>query len=81
LCNNYINLSGSWYTKIYAASESVSAWLTKADQSKLLLPQTNVTFSVDSGTNDHTTNVNENINYQQMDGFGASLTDSSSWLI
>ena len=67
--------------KTYAASDPVSVWLTKADQSKLLLPQTNVAFSADSGTNDHTINVNENITYQQMDGFGASLTDSSAWLI
>jgi len=67
--------------KTYAASKSVSVWLTKADQSKLLVPQSNVTFNEDSGTNDHTINVNENVSYQQMDGFGASLTDSSSFLI
>jgi len=54
--------------KVYATNESVSIWLTKADKSKLLLPQTNVAFSADSGVNDHTINVNENITYQQMDG-------------
>ena len=67
--------------KTYAANESVSVWLTKADKSKLLLPQSNVNFSNDSGINDHTINVNENITYQKMDGFRASLTDSSAWLI
>ena len=67
--------------KTYATNDPVSVWVTKADQSKLLLPQANVNFSVDSGTSDHTINVNENITYQQMDGFGASLTDSSSFLI
>ena len=67
--------------KTYATNDPVSVWVTKADQSKLLLPQANVNFSVDSGTSDHTINVNENIPYQQMDGFGASLTDSSSLLI
>ena len=65
--------------KTYAANEPVSVWLTTADKSKLLLPQSNVTFSEDSGTSDHTINVNENVSYQQMDGFGASLTDSSSF--
>ena len=67
--------------KTYAANEPVSVWLTKADKSKLLLPQSSVNFSSDSGTNDRTINVNDNINYQKMDGFGASLTDSSAYLI
>ena len=67
--------------KTYAANEPVSVWLTKADKSKLLSPQSNVNFSSDTGTNDHTINVNENITYQKMDGFGASLTDSSAYLI
>lgn len=79
LTTSMIQVSGKQRT--CPAGESVSVWLTKADQSKLLAPQSNVTFSKDSGTNDHTINVNENITYQQMDGFGASLTDSSSFLI
>src|SRR5438045_240798 len=28
-----------------------------------------------------TINVDDNVKYQEMDGFGASLTDSSAWLL
>lgn len=62
-----------------AAGETVSVWVTTADQSKLLQQQANVTFAPDSGSNPVTINVNEATTYQTMDGFGASLTDSSAW--
>ena len=62
-----------------AAGETVSIWVTTADQSKLLQPQSNVTFAADSGSNPTTIDVNEATTYQTMDGFGASLTDSSAW--
>lgn len=62
-----------------AAGETVNVWMTTADQSKLLQPQANVTFAPDSGSNPTTIDVNEGITYQTMDGFGASLTDSSAW--
>ena len=62
-----------------AAGETVSVWVTTADQSKLLQQQANVTFAADSGSNPTTIDVNEATTYQTMDGFGASLTDSSAW--
>lgn len=62
-----------------AAGETVNVWVTTADQSKLLQPQANVTFAPDSGSNPNTIDVNEATTYQTMDGFGASLTDSSAW--
>ncbi len=31
--------------------------------------------------NDYTIFVNEKVKYQQIDGYGASLTDSSAWLL
>lgn len=64
-----------------AAGETVSVWVTTGDKSKLLQQQGNVTFAADSGSNPTTIDVNENTTYQQMDGFGASMTDSSAWLI
>src|SRR5258706_2372171 len=62
-----------------AAGETVSIWVTTADQSKLLQQQANVTLAPDSGSNLTTIDVNEATTYESMDGFGASLTDSSAW--
>jgi glucosylceramidase len=38
-------------------------------------------WGVDSGASLLTIDVRDSIQYQRMDGFGASLTDSSAWLI
>src|SRR5688572_30290503 len=63
-----------------AANETVSHWLTHSDQSKLLQPQSAIAFAPESGSGT-TIDVNEGVTYQTMDGFGASLTDSSAWVI
>ncbi len=65
----------------HAAGETVGVWVTTADQSKLLQQQPNLTFAADSGSNPTTIDVNAATTYQQIDGFGASLTDSSASLI
>lgn len=67
--------------QVRAAGESVSLWLTTADQANLLSQKSNLTFTTPIGSNSTTINVNEGTSYQQMVGFGASLTDSSAWLI
>ncbi len=64
-----------------AAGETVNVWVTTPDQSKLLAQQTAVTFGTNSGSNPLTITVNPNTRYQQMDGWGASFTDSSAWLV
>jgi glucosylceramidase len=66
---------------VQAAGETVSVWVTTPDQSKLLQQQADLTFAADSGSNPLTITVNPASTYQQMDGWGASLTDSSAWLI
>lgn len=58
----------------------VSVWLTKADETVLLEQQPDARFEA-SVEADLDIYVNENHPYQQMDGFGASMTDSSAWLI
>jgi glucosylceramidase len=63
-----------------AAGEGVSAWLTTGDRGKLLEPQSTFTFGGDA-TGGLTIDVNEHHRYQQMDGFGAAMTDSSAWLM
>ncbi len=58
----------------------VQAWVTSADQSRLLLREPDVSFQ--SGTEaSHSIVVDAHIRYQQMVGFGAALTDASAWLI
>ena len=63
------------------ADVPVHVWLTASDQSKLLEPQADIAFESNVSGNDKVIYVNENHHYQQMDGFGASMTDSSAWLI
>ncbi len=64
-----------------AANEVVGVWMTTSDRSRLLAQQASLSFAADSGSNATTIDVNEATTYQTMDGFGASLTDSSAWLI
>ncbi|GER90093.1 glucosylceramidase [Dictyobacter vulcani] len=66
--------------QVHAAGETVNVWLTSGDLSTHLAPQANLTFANGNGSG-NVINVNENQTYQQMDGFGASLTDSSAWLV
>jgi len=62
-------------------SVPVQVWLTTANQSKLLELQPELTFEQQPLESANIIHVNENSHYQQMDGFGASMTDSSAWLI
>ena len=60
----------------------VNLWLTtSADQAVLLEPQPALAFEEQDLSAERVIYVNENHFYQQMDGFGASMTDSSAWLI
>ena len=64
-----------------AAGETVEVWLTLADESKKLHQETNQTFVAGSGSATYTINVDESTLYQQFEGVGAAMTDSSAWLI
>ena len=64
-----------------AADVPVHVWLTSSDQAHLLEPQPDISFKPNVSTDGKKIYVNENHRYQQMDGFGASMTDSSAWLI
>ncbi len=64
-----------------AASSKVGVWLTTADLRTHLAQQKDVHFSTGKGSDVIQISVNENQQYQQMDGFGASLTDGSAWLM
>ncbi|MEM1504105.1 carbohydrate-binding protein [Domibacillus sp. 8LH] len=59
----------------------VQVWVTTPDQTKLLQQQPSINFTDKDVLSETTIHVNEQKKYQQMDGFGASMTDSSAWLI
>jgi len=59
----------------------VQVWLTNPTLNKWLSQQGNVTFQTRQSTNPLTIKVDHNIKYQQIEGFGAAMTDSSAWLI
>lgn len=60
----------------------ISIWETSHDgTSKLLAKQTNATFTLHTKVADATVTLNENKKYQQIDGVGASFTDTSAWLV
>lgn len=62
-----------------AGAQTVTVYQTNADQSLLLSNRPSVSFGTSGGSS--TITVNPNTKYQQMDGFGASMTDSSAYLI
>lgn len=64
-----------------ASGETVSVWRTTKDKSDLLAQKSSLQFGPVSGTNPLTINVDENLTYQSMDGFGASFTEYSTNLI
>lgn len=66
---------------VFAANESVNIWLTDLSGGARLSQQPGLSFAPDSGANPLTITVDENIEFQQMEGFGASFTDSSAWLV
>lgn len=67
--------------QVHAANEVVGVWLTTADGSAQLTQQPSITFTSDTPYNPLTIYVDDSRTYQQIDGFGASLTDSSAWLL
>jgi len=63
-----------------ARAQDVSVVRTNADQSALLQSEPSVTFSAQNEL-PLSIRVEESVRFQKMDGFGASFTDSSAWLV
>ena len=67
-------------------STDIDLWISEP-KNNIFLSQSSVglkftpTSTANISTVNYTINVNEGVKYQQMDGFGASLTDASSWLL
>ena len=80
----YLVIALSLSVSIVVASSggaSVNVWLTTPDRNNLLTPQAALTFGPDSESNPLTIDLDESTLYQQMEGFGASFTDASAWLM
>ncbi len=61
-------------------SASVQVWVTTADQTKLLSREPNIFFG-NMPALPANINIDPSIQYQEIVGFGASITDASAWLI
>ncbi len=59
----------------------VAEWLTTSDGAQALAPQPAIALVPGGGGGGNTITIDTNTRYQQMTGFGASLTDSSAWLL
>ncbi len=61
-------------------AQTVQMYQTTADFSQTLKQQVPLTFT-SSGTASATITINDAKTYQQMDGFGAAMTDASAWVL
>jgi len=66
----------------FVEAQTVSVWLTTDDRKSLLQPQPDVTFTGDAirGSNPVLV-IDERATHQVVEGFGASMTDSSAFLL
>jgi len=62
------------------SAQNVSVYQTTSDLSQKLSKQSDVQFA-GSGTASTTITIDDTKTFQQIDGFGASFTDSSAWLV
>ncbi|ADD43027.1 glycoside hydrolase family 30 protein [Stackebrandtia nassauensis] len=60
---------------------TVSSWITTPDRARLLDPGPSPVFRRHGSSNQTTITVDERQRFQSIDGFGASLTDSSASLL
>ncbi|MBV9230390.1 MAG: hypothetical protein JOZ18_13855, partial [Chloroflexi bacterium] len=61
--------------------KDVRIWLTTVNGYNKLSQQKSSQFGPDAGSAEVTIDVNEKEQLQQIEGFGAAMTDSSAWLI
>ena len=63
------------------SSRSVDVWLSDPGSKTFLTQQTDLSWTRGRAPGDATIAVDEKRTYQRMEGFGASFTDSSAWLV
>ncbi len=62
----------------FTSAQSVNVWLTTHDQTQMLQPQPAVSFSTGGGGTNPVV-VDETQTYQQIEGYGASFTDTTGY--
>jgi glucosylceramidase len=62
-------------------AQQVTVWLTTDDRNSLLQPQPGVRFSRGAGGSVPTLVIDDRAAHQTVEGFGASMTDSSAYLL
>lgn len=72
---------GNQTMTVATTGPNVQAVVTTGDQTMLLQPQSTVSFGTGGNQSSPVITVSDNNQYQEIDGFGASLTDSSAWVI
>ena len=66
---------------LHVHAQDVSVWITTADHETALAVSTPARFDTASAVKQPRILIDETRQFQEMVGFGASLTDSSAWLI
>ena len=62
-------------------AHKVDVWVTTGDGTEKLNQRDGANFSPGTGNNPAQILVDEDSRYQQLDGFGAAVTDSAAWVI
>jgi glucosylceramidase len=80
LLKRFLLFSLASATALTAAAQVVNVVQTTPDQTSLLAPQPALTFTAGTG-NQLAINVDDTIRFQQLEGVGASFTDSGAYLV
>src|SRR5690349_9583729 len=74
-------IAGGQRATLLAQPTQVHVWITAGDLSRLLAPQPDITFGAPGAPTPFTIAVDDQQQFQQIAGFGASMTESSAWLL
>ncbi len=66
---------------VLSNAQNVNVWLTTDDQKTLMQPQSPLAFSPAGTITGPAVYVDDGARFQTIEGFGASMTDSSAWLM
>jgi glucosylceramidase len=70
-----------FFLPLVSSAQTVRSVVTTADLSRAMAPEPDLAFAPASGASPLTIAVDDTQRFQIMDGFGASMTDGSAWLL
>ena len=65
----------------YVYSQDITSWQTSGNQSQLLKKQSDIIFNKGSGSSNTQIHIRQDVKFQEIDGFGWTLTQGSAKLI